>query len=479
MASQNGNREFVEGWILAQTLGEGAYGEVKLLLNRQTGETVAMKMVDLKKHPDASNSVKKEVCIQKILQNPHILRYFGKRTQADIEYIFLEYAAGGELFDRIEPDIGMSQHDAQRYFNQLISGVQYLHSRGVAHRDLKPENLLLDEHDNIKISDFGMATMFRLKGKERLLDKRCGTLPYVAPEVLTRPYSATPADIWSCGVILVAMLAGELPWDQPSIGCTEYVTWKSNERWTTTTPWSKINTLALSFLRKLLEPNSTKRILLDKIIEHKWCHLQFHSSSDTTAHINQDVVDSITNSAVSPKSKRQRSSEDIFNPMDDSASRNYQSQPMPQMLHVGELVSDILQNNEARYGFCFSQPAMMDDLILCTQLNPTQSASQNQFQKLVRRMTRFFVSLGFDDSIKRLSVAIEKLGYTCRISDNGMVTISTIDRRKLHLVFKANVVEMDGKILLDFRLSKGCGLEFKRRFVKIKHLLADIVVKGQ
>lgn len=60
-----------------------------------------------------------------------------------------------------EPDIGMPQYLAQRYFNQLLSGVQYLHTRGVAHRDLKPENLLLDEHDNLKISDFGMATMFR------------------------------------------------------------------------------------------------------------------------------------------------------------------------------------------------------------------------------------------------------------------------------------------------------------------------------
>lgn len=74
---------------------------VKLLINRQSGEAVAMKMVDLKKHPDALTSVKKEVCIQKILQHPHILKFFGKRTQGEVEYIFLEYAAGGELFDRI------------------------------------------------------------------------------------------------------------------------------------------------------------------------------------------------------------------------------------------------------------------------------------------------------------------------------------------------------------------------------------------
>jgi len=74
---------------------------VKLLINRQTGEAVAMKMVDLKKHPDAANSVRKEVCIQKMLQDTHILRFFGKRSQGTVEYIFLEYAAGGELFDRI------------------------------------------------------------------------------------------------------------------------------------------------------------------------------------------------------------------------------------------------------------------------------------------------------------------------------------------------------------------------------------------
>lgn len=118
-------------------------------------------MIDLKKHPSAGNSVKKEVAIQRNLQHPHILKFFGKRTQGDIEFLFLEYAAGGELFDRIEPDSGMKPFEAQRYFKQLLAGVSYLHDKGIAHRDLKPENLLLDVNDNIKISDFGMATMFR------------------------------------------------------------------------------------------------------------------------------------------------------------------------------------------------------------------------------------------------------------------------------------------------------------------------------
>uniref|UniRef100_A0A182NUD7 non-specific serine/threonine protein kinase n=1 Tax=Anopheles dirus TaxID=7168 RepID=A0A182NUD7_9DIPT len=490
-----GLREFVEGWTLAQTLGEGAYGEVKLLINRQSGEAVAMKMVDLKKHPDAESSVKKEVCIQKILQHPNILKFFGKRTQGDIEYIFLEYAAGGELFDRIEPDVGMPLPEAQRYFNQLLAGVDYLHSRGVAHRDLKPENLLLDEHDNVKISDFGMATMFRMKGRERLLDKKCGTLPYVAPEVLVKPYRATPADLWSCGIILVTMLAGELPWDQPSSGCAEYLCWKEN-KYTTSTPWCKLDTLTLSLLRKILVANPAQRLTLDKLQDHKWCQTQFHLQGIADISANNggacgggaggagaagggcDLIDG----RPSPRAKRLCSNQDISSPLDDSISRMCQSQPVPVIVHTE--VNGVEEAIEARNGFCFSQPTMLDDLILCTQLNPTQSVStqqqqqQNPFQRLVRRMTRFFVSTRCDETLKRLSTALEKLGYSWKSNDEGVITISTIDRRKLQLTFKANIVEMDGKILCDFRLSKGCGLEFKRRFIKIKQSLADIVMKG-
>lgn len=134
---------------------------------------------------------------------------------------------------------------------------------------------------------------------------------------------------------------------------------------------------------------------------------------------------------------------------------------------------------EARLGFCFSQPALLDDLLLATQMNQTQSASQNYFQRLVRRMTRFFVTTRWDDTIKLLVSTIERLGgYTCKVGEDGVVTVSTIDRHKLRLVFKAHIIEMDGKVLVDFRLSKGCGLEFKRRFIKIKNALEGFVLKG-
>lgn len=221
---------FVEDWDLVQTLGEGAYGEVQLAVNRITEEAVAVKIVDMKRAVDCPENIKKEICINKMLNHENVVKFYGHRREGNIQYLFLEYCSGGELFDRIEPDIGMPEQDAQRFFHQLMAGVVYLHGIGITHRDIKPENLLLDERDNLKISDFGLATVFRHNNRERLLNKMCGTLPYVAPELLKRKeFHAEPVDVWSCGIVLTAMLAGELPWDQPSDSCQEYSDWKEKK----------------------------------------------------------------------------------------------------------------------------------------------------------------------------------------------------------------------------------------------------------
>lgn len=131
---------------------------------------------------------------------------------------------------------------------------------------------------------------------------------------------------------------------------------------------------------------------------------------------SHDVTDSST---TSPKTKRLRSSQDFSSPFDDSISRMYQSQPVPTVIQTTNVEEAI----EGRNGFCFSQPAMLDDLLLCTQLNSTQgAASQNPFQKLVKRMTRFFVTTKCDQTISRLSAANEKLGYTWKANDEGIVS---------------------------------------------------------
>lgn len=154
------------------------------------------------------------------------------------------------------------------------------------------------------------------------------------------------------------------------------------------------------------------------------------------------------------------------------------SQPVPQIRQPNDDNSNENTNNDQQSDFCFSQPTLMEDLILCTQMNPTQS-TQNPFHRLVKRMTRFSVTTSSDDTMKRIIRTVSSMGYVWKTTDINLLTISTVDRRKIQLVFKINLIEMSDYILVDFRLSKGDGIEFKRRFIQIKKSLADIIGKEQ
>ncbi|KAK4874996.1 hypothetical protein RN001_011418 [Aquatica leii] len=437
-------QDFAGRWICLQTLGEGAYGEVKLLMHRVSKEMLAAKIIDLKKHKDTAQNVHKEVKIHGILDHTNIIKLYGNRhvPEMKLEIIYLEFAAGGELFNKIEPDYGMAHAEAQRYFKQLMLGVNYLHQRGVAHRDIKPENLLLDADGNLKISDFGLATIFRLKGKERLLDKRCGTLPYVAPEILIKPYRAQPADIWSCGIVLVAMAAGELPWDEPTSNCMEFNQWLM-DHYLLITPWSKIENTLLSLMKKILTPDPHNRPTIEQIFNHPWM-LKKLSKDQCTNSKQQD-------SPVLALSQ----------PADTKSSR-----VDPQN------ILELFKTNGHNY---FSQPTQNDDLLINSQIPFTQTHQKNEFPHLIKRMTRFFVKTSCEETIERLGAVLDSLLYTWSMDKAGL-TISTVDNRKAKLVFKANVIEMQGKLLLNFRLSRGCGLEFKRRFLKLKKCLNDIIL---
>jgi len=116
-------REFIEGWDLLQVLGEGTFAEVKLLVNRDTGEACAMKEINIAENPGAVKAAQKEICVHKLLKHPNIVQCYGSRIESEHQFIFLEYCSGGELFDRIEPEIGMPEHQAQYYFRQLMSAV--------------------------------------------------------------------------------------------------------------------------------------------------------------------------------------------------------------------------------------------------------------------------------------------------------------------------------------------------------------------
>ncbi|XP_065055969.1 serine/threonine-protein kinase Chk1-like isoform X1 [Rhopilema esculentum] len=470
---------FVEGWDFVETLGEGAYGEVRLAVNRTTQEAIAVKIVNSDKLVGNQDSLKKEVCIHKMLQSTHIVKYYGQRTEGPRIYLFLEYAPGGELFDRIEPDVGMPAPEAHKYFKELIFGLEYIHSKGVTHRDIKPENLLLDVAGNLKITDFGLATVFRYKEKERLLDRCCGTPPYVAPEVLSKKqYKAEPADVFSCGIVLTAMLAGELPWDEPSDRCKEYIDWKENRSYNT--PWTKIDTIPLALLKKILQPNSEKRYTIPQIKKDKWFMRSFSTlKSKSPREGLSSCLSSCTPPQCSQGFKRHRSDRDTTPSSKKSRLRISSTQPEPRLRndtgYNDEEDDDGDRKNEWT-NLCFSQPLHVDDLIL-SQTQSTPGSSQNPIQHLAKRMTRFSVSKSFEEFTKKLLCLFEDFKYNYKTLAHGQFSISTIDRRRNQLSFRINLIDMNRKpLLVDFRHCKGDGIEFKRQFRNLREKLSKYIV---
>ncbi|CAL4901280.1 unnamed protein product [Urochloa decumbens] len=203
----------MERYEIGRLLGQGTFAKVYYARNLATGQTVAIKMIHKDKivKTGLMDQIKREISIMRLVRHPNILQLFEVMATKSRIYFVLEYAKGGELFNKIAKG-KLTEEAARKYFQQLISAVDYCHSRGVYHRDLKPENLLLDENETLKVSDFGLSALAESKRQDGLLHTACGTPAYVAPEVLGRKgYSGPKADVWSCGVILFVLVANYLP----------------------------------------------------------------------------------------------------------------------------------------------------------------------------------------------------------------------------------------------------------------------------
>lgn len=215
-------------WKLGKTLGRGSTGRVLLAENINTQQKAAVKVVSKsvlnnfdigdEKGRDAAGlayGIEREIIIMKLLNHPNVLRLYDVWETSKSLYLILEYVEGGELFDLLVERGPLSEVEAIRYFRQIVLGASYCHALGICHRDLKPENLLLDHDHNIKIADFGMAA---LENNDRLLETSCGSPHYAAPEIVSgKHYHGFESDVWSCGVILFALLTGRLPFDDENI----------------------------------------------------------------------------------------------------------------------------------------------------------------------------------------------------------------------------------------------------------------------
>lgn len=265
-------------YILGSTLGEGEFGKVKLGWRKdgKLPSQVAIKLIKrdtIMKDSESEIKIHREINSLKLLNHPNIVRLVEVMKSGKYIGIVLDYASGGELFDYILHHKYLKENVAQKLFAQLVSGVDYMHCKGLIHRDLKLENLLLDKHKNVIISDFGFVNSYN-REKGDFMKTSCGSPCYAAPElVLTQsPYEGKKADIWSLGVILYAMLAGYLPFDDDpdNEDGSDIVKLYQYICKTPLTFPEYINPLARDLLRKIIVPDPKKRIDMDEIRNHPW-----------------------------------------------------------------------------------------------------------------------------------------------------------------------------------------------------------------
>ena len=252
-------------FIIGEEIGKGTFGVVRIATHIITGEKVAVKMLYKEKIVEEADKkrLEREIKILKVLRHKNIVQLYNVIQTSSTIYLVMEHIKGKELFEIIVKKKRLNELEALRYFQQLISGIEYLGKIRVAHRDLKPENLLIDSRNNLKIADFGLSNIYR---NNELLSTACGSPCYAAPEMLSgEKYYGLSADIWSCGIILYTMLCGRLPFEDKD----NKVLYKKIKEGNFQVP-DFITEGAKDFLIKILNVNPKKRYTISQIKKHPW-----------------------------------------------------------------------------------------------------------------------------------------------------------------------------------------------------------------
>lgn len=229
-----------------------------------THARVALKIINRKtlSKSDMQGRIEREISYLRLLRHPHIIKLYDVIKSKDEIIMVIEYA-GKELFDYIVQKGKMDEPEARRFFQQIISAVEYCHRHKIVHRDLKPENLLLDENLDVKIADFGLSNIMT---DGNFLKTSCGSPNYAAPEVISgKLYAGPEVDVWSCGVILYVMLCGRLPFDDEFIP----VLFKKISGGVYTIP-NDLSPGAKHLLQRMLVVNPLNRITVQEIMEDEW-----------------------------------------------------------------------------------------------------------------------------------------------------------------------------------------------------------------
>jgi serine/threonine protein kinase len=278
-------------YTIGRTLGEGAYGKVKLAQTEQSEKPYAIKILSRQslQRVDEKEMLLSEIKTMAEVFHPFVVNLFEVLSGSKEVYLVLEFLSGGELYDVVKSSGKLDEQRARTYFQQICQGVRFCHSRGVFHRDLKPENIFLDlERKTCKVGDFGLAAQkVNTDGSLRTI---CGTPNYAAPEVMagsrrlktekafekeyTRAkqtgYDGKIADIWSCGCILYFMLTGDCPFHGANFIELQTQIQKVNPYY-----GPDLNKKAVKVLEIILVKEPKKRATWQQIFRKSWFKIDY------------------------------------------------------------------------------------------------------------------------------------------------------------------------------------------------------------
>lgn len=264
-----GRRSFRSQYSLGEMLGVGGYSTVRRCVDRRSGAQYAVKVVprrDMSEPEEAA--LREEAAILRRMHSPYIAQLHDYFEEEEFFYLVQEYVAGGELFSRIADKVVHSEEETRILVADLLRAVRYCHKMGVVHRDLKPENLLLARDKGVsclKLVDFGFAA--QSAGQD--LTKDCGTLEYIAPEILNKQIYGKEVDMWSVGVIMYILLSGYPPFfdrnDETHIKNIKMCHYAFDD-----IVWDGVSADAKDLIRHLLQLNPRDRYTVDNTLDHCW-----------------------------------------------------------------------------------------------------------------------------------------------------------------------------------------------------------------
>mmetsp|Transcript_21286 Transcript_21286/g.45500 ORF Transcript_21286/g.45500 Transcript_21286/m.45500 type:complete len:588 (-) Transcript_21286:696-2459(-) len=294
-------RQVQDDYIIGKTvLGSGSSGCVMRGTNRQTGAKVAVKTLPLHHlSADKKAELLNETEVFLRMDHPHVARLYDVYETEESLIFVMEVMEGGELYDRVSEKRIFSESDAANATWQMLLAINYLHSEGIVHRDIKLENFLYERKgkDYLKLIDFGFSKVLLKNGP---LDVSCGTISYVAPEVLDRNYGSQ-CDLWSMGVIVFVMLSGYMPFSGVSdeeiftnIRAGRYVM-KAKR-------WNEVSPLAINFVKSLLVVEPEYRLTAQAALEHAWI-TERHALPERSA-IDESIATSLLSFAAQTRFRR-------------------------------------------------------------------------------------------------------------------------------------------------------------------------------